>query len=175
MPSTAIFNARLVEQPQPSPGALQRLLQRSHTTELPDTVVRSVNRGGAQCGIHYVPRGGRTGYIGAGNYISSDDDQYRLETLRYLADTAATDILGTEISYRLRAKPVIGFRPRSLDNLPLIGPISKSPEVFVVSGTNRIGLTVAPRIARQCVLWANVADDKYNVGSQIADLRLATY
>ena len=135
-------------------AAFEVSLPASHSAELPKTVVRSVNRGGAQCGIHYVPRGGGTGYVGAGNYISSDDDQYRLETLRYLADTAATDILGTEISYQLRAKPVIGFRPRSLDNLPLIGPISKSPEVFVVSGTNRIGLTVAPRIAHQCVLWA---------------------
>lgn len=135
-------------------AAFEVSLPALHGAELPKTVVRSVNRGGAQCGIHYVPRGSRAGYVGAGNYISYDDDQYRLETLRYLADTASTDILGAEISYQLRAKPVIGFRPRSLDNLPLIGPTSKSPEIFVVSGTNRIGLTVAPRIAHQCVLWA---------------------
>ena len=46
-------------------------------------VIRTVNRGGAQCGLHTVPRSNDTLYLGAGNYISPPGEKtHRLETIR---------------------------------------------------------------------------------------------
>lgn len=135
-------------------AAFEVTLPDASSLSLPDSVIRSVNRGGAQCGIHYVPRGKRSAYVGAGNYVSASERDFRLDTLRYLVDTARSDILGSEIVYQLRTSPVLGLRPRSLDGMPLVGPLTRQPKIFVATGTNRIGLTLATRIARQCLLWS---------------------
>lgn len=128
-----------------------------------DMVVRTVNRGGSQCGVHVVPRSDGRLYIGAGNYIDHvGTPRHRLETLRYLMSLAREEILGTEIAYGLVGQPIIGLRPRSLDTLPLIGPLAQDDRVFVATGTNRVGLTLGPVIAEAAANWLDgVADDRF--------------
>jgi glycine/D-amino acid oxidase-like deaminating enzyme len=117
-------------------------------------VVRSVNRGGAQCGIHLVPRNDGGIYIGAGNHVTKlGAPQLRFDTVRYLLTTAERELLGTDLTYMLSGSVKLGLRPRSLDGLPLIGPLSKYPNVFFASATNRVGLTWAPEIARLFSIW----------------------
>ena len=68
-----------------------------------DYVVRTVNRGGAQCGLHLVPRADGTHYIGAGNYLAEYDhrNDHRMETVRYLTAIAEDDILGEKNIYNM--------------------------------------------------------------------------
>jgi glycine oxidase len=122
------------------------------------SVVRTVNRGGAQCGFHFVPR--RSGYyLGAGNYIKNSGASFhRLETIRYLINTFERELAGTEITYLIEGDIIKGHRPRALDGFPLIGPLSQAPDFFAVSGTNRAGLTWAPAIASQIVSWCKEKD-----------------
>lgn len=116
-------------------------------------VIRTVNRGGAQCGFHFVPRN-KGYYLGAGNYIMSPGkSDHRLETLRYLFDTFEREVCGSEISYRLEGNLVKGHRPRAIDGFPLIGHLANYQNVFIASGTNRAGFTWAPKIADQVLVW----------------------
>ena len=119
-----------------------------------NTVIRSVNRGGAQCGFHFVPRNDAF-YLGAGNYIMEPgQSEHRLETIRYLFNTFEKELCGREISYKLEGRLVKGHRPRTLDGFPLIGHLPASPQVFIATGTNRAGLTWAPKIANQVIAWS---------------------
>jgi len=123
-----------------------------------NSVIRTVNRGGAQCGFHFVPR--KSGYyLGAGNYIKTGGvSSHRLETIRYLINTFERELAGTDITYQIEGDIIKGHRPRALDGFPLIGPLSKAPDFFAVSGTNRAGLTWAPAIASQIVSWCQDKD-----------------
>jgi glycine/D-amino acid oxidase-like deaminating enzyme len=119
-----------------------------------NSVIRTVNRGGAQCGFHFVPRN-EGYYLGAGNYIkTTGQSSHRLETISYLIKTFEHELCGNDISYKLEGNLVKGHRPRSIDGFPLIGYLNKNPKVFVATGTNRAGLTWAPKIANQIVTWA---------------------
>ena len=120
-----------------------------------NTVIRTVNRGGAQCGFHFVPRNGGF-YLGAGNYImeAQRESDHRLETIRYLFDTFEKEVCGVDISYSLQGGLVKGHRPRSLDGFPIIGHLPKNPNVFIATGTNRAGLTWAPKIVNQMLTWS---------------------
>ena len=117
-------------------------------------VFRSVNRGGAQCGIHLVPREDGKFYLGAGNYVSSiQQPTIRLDTVRYLLSTLEKDLVGRECAYELTGEFKVGLRPRSLDGFPMIGPLETNPKIFVATGTNRAGLTWAPFISGEIVKW----------------------
>jgi glycine oxidase len=117
-------------------------------------VFRSVNRGGAQCGIHLVPREDGKFYLGAGNYVSTiQKPTIRLDTIRYLLSTLENDLVGRECAYELTGEFKVGLRPRSLDGFPMIGPLATNPSIFVATGTNRAGLTWAPFIAMEIVSW----------------------
>jgi glycine/D-amino acid oxidase-like deaminating enzyme len=123
-------------------------------TAIPKEVIRTVNRGGAQCGVHLVPRGLNGLYVGAGNTVTSVGvPQVRFETIRYLHSTAEREFFGQESAYHFSGSVKLGLRPRSLDGYPLIGPLKSAPTVFVATGTNRVGLTWAPRIASAIVDW----------------------
>jgi glycine/D-amino acid oxidase-like deaminating enzyme len=127
-------------------------------------VIRTVNRGGAQCGFHVVPRN-QGFYLGAGNYISQpSESSHRLETLRYLFQTLETELIGKEFSYELSGSLVKGHRPRSMDGLPMIGELGESPNIFIATGTNRAGLTWAPSISREILNWiaGDPIDDMFN-------------
>lgn len=118
-------------------------------------VIRTVNRGGAQCGIHLVPKSDGSLYLGAGNYVSIPmDSPHRIETLRYLFEKVESDILGKDSAYDLTGSVTKGYRPRALDGFPMIGPIKENKSIFVATATNRVGLTWAPEIADEIVAWA---------------------
>jgi hypothetical protein len=113
------------------------------------TVLRSTNRG-STCGIHVVPRSKNNYYLGAGSYISHKPNyNHRSGTLNYLLSCAEKEIFGNFT--KVDCKPVIGFRPFSLDGKPMIGPISK--DVFVATGTKRDGLTLSPSIVEYIKNW----------------------
>lgn len=119
-----------------------------------EQVVRTVNRGGAQCGLHTVPRQDRSLYLGAGNYVTrAIEPTHRLETISYLISRLEKELLGKDLVYQLKAIPVIGKRPKSLDGLPLLGPLKSGSRVFMATGTNRAGLTWAPAIAKAVTEW----------------------
>ena len=46
---------------------------------------------------------------------------------------------------------MLGYRPRSVDNNPSIGPVSDT--LFYVSGTNRVGLSWAPFVTHEIINW----------------------
>jgi len=138
-------------------GVGSAFLFKTSKTNMPEVfrqnVVRTVNRGGAQCGFHVVPRIDGF-YLGAGNYITlPSESSHRLETLRYLFQTLEAELIGKDLSYDLVGSLVKGHRPRSLDGLPMIGEISSAPNIFVATGTNRAGLTWAPSISREVLKW----------------------
>ena len=117
-------------------------------------VFRSVNRGGAQCGIHIVPRENGKFYLGAGNYVSRlEEPVIRMDTIRYLLATLEKDLIGRENAYQLTGNFVLGLRPRTQDGFPAIGALETNDRVFVASGTNRAGLTWAPFIADETLKW----------------------
>jgi glycine/D-amino acid oxidase-like deaminating enzyme len=131
--------------------------------KLRNGVFRSVNRGGAQCGIHLVPREDGKFYLGAGNYVSTiQKPTIRLDTIRYLLSTLEKDLVGRECAYELTGEFKLGLRPRSLDGFPMIGPLMSNPKIFVATGTNRAGLTWAPFISMEIVEWL-----KDSQGSQL--------
>lgn len=117
-----------------------------------DHVIRTVNRGGAQCGIHVVPLNSGF-YIGAGNYLAvPGEPELRLDTLRYLLDMASSEILPQKLAYEMTGSVIQGNRPRSLDGHPILGATSDSRLVFA-SAFNRVGLTCAPAISDLLVGW----------------------
>lgn len=120
----------------------------------PSEVVRTVNRGGAQCGVHLVPLVGRGLYIGAGNTVTAvQEPRIRFETVSYLLNTVQSEFLGRAAGYQLDGSIRLGLRPRSQDGFPLVGHLTKFENVFIATGTNRAGLTWAPDIADFLVNW----------------------
>lgn len=116
------------------------------------SVIRTVNRGGAQCGIHVVPLSNGF-YVGAGNYVDvPGEPALRLDTLRYLLDMAASEILTQELTYKMTGSVVQGNRPRSLDGYPIFGETSDSRIVFATA-FNRVALTCAPAISEILADW----------------------
>jgi glycine oxidase len=117
-------------------------------------VIRTVNRGGAQCGLHTVPRSDGTLYLGAGNYIARPGKAFhRLETIKYLFSMFENEMVGKSVSYHLLGSLCLGSRPRSFDGFPMIGAHSKDERIYFATGTNRVGLTWAPRIAEDILDW----------------------
>jgi len=116
-------------------------------------VVRTPNRGGAQCGVHIVPRSAGRYYLGAGNYLAKNNPEHRPETIRYLIDTCESEIFGRDTMYSARAELLLGSRPKSLDGYPVVGPLNNFNGIFVATGTYRIGLSLAPVIAQEFTNW----------------------
>ena len=140
--------------------AMELTIPNSQTSsKLKNGVVRSVNRGGAQCGIHLVPRNENTFYLGAGNYVSKiTQPEIRLDTIRYLLSTFGNEVVGKDVVYESVGKFVLGLRPRSIDGFPMIGPLSKNSSIFIITGTNRAGLTWAPYLSNQVLNWLKDRD-----------------
>ena len=101
------------------------------------TVLRTSNRGGAQCGLHIVPYDLNNGeiYVGAGNYVSTEKEPWaRTETIKYLLNLLEDEIFSKETLYKSKIKTLLGYRPKSVDNCPSIGAVNEN--IFYVSGTN---------------------------------------
>lgn len=120
------------------------------------SVIRTSNRGGAQCGLHILPYDKSNGeiYVGAGNYISSEEEPWaRTETIKWLLELVEEELIPKEVVYRSTIRTLLGYRPRSIDNIPSIGPVDDT--LFYVSGTNRVGLSWASFIAEETLKWAS--------------------
>ena len=139
-------------------------------------VIRTVNRGGAQCGIHLVPRSDGSLYLGAGNYVATPiESPHRIETIRYLFEKLESDIVGKQAAYDLTGTLTKGYRPRSLDGYPMIGPLKENTDIFVATATNRVGLTWAPEIAEQILLWANETEISKSFSDWKPDRKLISF
>jgi glycine/D-amino acid oxidase-like deaminating enzyme len=122
----------------------------------PKEVIRTVNRGGSQCGLHLLPLLNHSTYIGAGNNVTTIKDPHiRFETVSYLFKAVQEEFLGREIGYLLEGEIRVGLRPRSLDGFPMLGPLTNQPSIFIATATNRAGLTWAPEIADFVISWIN--------------------
>jgi glycine/D-amino acid oxidase-like deaminating enzyme len=116
-------------------------------------VVRTPNRGGAQCGLHIVPRNSGKFYLGAGSYLSDQEPAHRVETIRYLINICDDELYGRKVIYNAKTRPLLGARPKSMDGYPIVGTWKEFPELFVTTGMYRFGLTVAPVIAEDVCHW----------------------
>ena len=125
------------------------------TKQFQRNAVRSVSRGGAQCGVHIVPREDSV-YIGAGSYLANSDTipHPRTDEIRYLLIESQRDFIGKLNMYNSFMPNIyIGSRPRSIDSYPLIGSFEKHPSIFIATATNRLGLTWSPSIAQFALSW----------------------
>ena len=121
------------------------LLLRS-AVQLP-TGVRTPNRAFA-CGLHVLPRGEGTLYVGATNRLSTAPDLAREATLGEV-DTLLRGAVA-EVSTALRDAELlavqVGHRAVTADHLPLVGR-TRDPRVLIATGTYRNGVLLAPRVA----------------------------
>lgn len=62
-------------------------------------------------------------------------------------------MFGRQVIYEAIINPLIGYRPRSVDGLPLIGQPRDFKNIFIATGTNRLGLTWAPEISAEILSW----------------------
>ena len=132
------------------------LLKHKYFSKNLKNTIRTSNRGGAQCGLHVVPYDKNTVYVGAGNYLSRIlNPLSRTETIKYLLRVLEDEIIPQKIIYESEIIPLLGYRPRSIDNIPSIGSLTKNKNIFYISGTNRVGITWASEIANQVVNWLN--------------------
>lgn len=118
------------------------------------SVIRTSNRGGAQCGLHIVPynKNYSSIYVGAGNYLTKEKEPWaRAETIEYLTKILKQELIPNQVIYESQMINVLGYRPKSLDNAASIGPVDDN--LFYISGTYRAGLTWASFIANQAVFW----------------------
>lgn len=113
---------------------------------VPD-VVRTPNAAFA-CGAHLVPRADGTLYLGATNRLTASTNFTRPVTLDELAVLAAD--AGALLDHRLAEAELrshrVGFRPYTVDHLPLLGR-TRDSHLLVATATYRCGVLLAPRIA----------------------------
>lgn len=118
----------------------------SHVLDKKNICVRTVNRGGSQCGLHVLPYGNGKYYVGAGNYISQNfNDSHRATTINYLSNLAKNEIFGDDFFHYAQMELLLGLRSKSLDGYPMLGPLNKN--IILAAGFNRVGLTLAFEIA----------------------------
>ena len=121
--------------------------------------IRTVNRGGSQCGLHVVPYGDGRYYVGAGNYIASNHSQgHRLETIEYLYRTVKKEILGNKYIYNSEVEFLLGLRSKTLDGAPMLGPINEEKNIYLASGFNRVGLSLSLELA-EMISETIISDD----------------
>ena len=130
------------------------LLKHNYFTRNLKQVVRTPNRGGTQCGLHIVPYDKNTIYVGAGNYLSNEIEPLgRIETINYLSRLLSEELLPRKVIYESQVINLLGYRPRSVDNMPSIGTVKNNNNIFYISGTNRVGLSWSPYVIKQVINW----------------------
>jgi glycine oxidase len=112
----------------------------------PTAVIRTPNRAGA-CGLHAIPRGGSTVYLGATNDLMLfPESSPRAGPCHFLLDCAID-----QLNEAFFASQVLGWhvgcRPATLDGFPLIGR-GPGPNLWILSGTYRDGFHGTPVLAR---------------------------
>lgn len=113
----------------------------------PRSVIRTPNRSFA-CGLHAVPRGAGSVYVGATNVVSATPvDVPVVRDLVFLLQCAHRQLNRTLWSSPL-TKPQVGNRPVALDGFPLIGE-GGMDGLYLLTGTYRDGLHMSPLLAAE--------------------------
>lgn len=114
---------------------------------LPATV-RTPNRA-FSCGLHAVPRGDGRTYLGATNRLTLRPELHGAPQLSELHDLVSGCV--RELDRGLRSAEVVatsvGFRPVTLDRLPLVGRTAER-RVLLATATWRNGVVLAPHLAQ---------------------------
>lgn len=111
--------------------------------------VRTVNRSGS-CGLHLIPYGNETEYIGATNVIYTTPQHEGIVGMNVFLSQCAIQQLKSEIFWSKVKEYKVGNRPIALDAFPLIGKTSLNG-FFVATGTYRDGFHCSPIIAQNIV------------------------
>ncbi|WP_273550558.1 NAD(P)/FAD-dependent oxidoreductase [Xenorhabdus sp. IM139775] len=113
--------------------------------KLPTSVIRTPNRAFA-CGLHCVPRGERTLYLGATNILAEKPRKHALiSDVQFLLD-CALEQLDINLYDAEILSIQVGNRPIPADGFPLIGPCDDT-NIWLVTGTYRDGLHQSPLLA----------------------------
>ncbi|MEU7649161.1 NAD(P)/FAD-dependent oxidoreductase [Streptomyces huasconensis] len=117
----------------------------------PTSVVRTPNRAFA-CGLHLVPRGASTVYVGATNTMRPHPgDLPTVRGLQFLLDCVVRQ-LRRDLWFSGIAKVQVGNRPVSLDGFPLLGE-TQLEGLWTMTGTYRDGLHMSPLLAEKMTEW----------------------
>ncbi len=109
--------------------------------------VRTPN-GSFACGTHLVPRPDGRVYLGATNRLTLDptfDGAATLDEVAVLIGDAAC-IIDHRLGGAELLRPQVGYRPYTLDHLPLVGATA-DPRVLLATATYRCGVLLAPLLA----------------------------
>jgi glycine oxidase len=113
--------------------------------EPPPSVFRTPNRSFA-CGLHVVPRGTGSVYVGATNDIRLEAGQGpAVKDVMSLLDSVTQQLRGT-LSLATIQRVQAGYRPISIDGFPLLGETSVDG-LWILTGTYRDGLHLSPLLA----------------------------
>lgn len=121
-----------------------------------DDVIRMVDRGGA-CGIHIVPEGNGSFYVGASSAVWTNA-QYlpKLSAVQVLINSAINE-LNREFWHYDVSFVGNGFRPCTPDAMPLVGKTGLK-NVYCLNGFKRDGFTASP-FASRLIIDAIERDD----------------
>lgn len=109
-------------------------------------VVRTLDRG-AGCGIHLIPRGGRSFYCGASSHVwLAPEPRPRLHVIHSLGEALHREVNHTFFHATVAVRGP-GYRPVTADAYPLLGE-SAVAGVWFCNGTKRDGFTGSPFIAK---------------------------
>lgn len=126
-------------------------------------VVRTPNRAFA-CGLHAVPRGEFSVYLGATNTVAMRPQTKVCIADMYFLLECAMDQLDQSFHAARLERWQIGNRPISIDTCPLIGPTSVDG-VWLATGTYRDGLFLSPligqHVARRLLGQPGLIDDMF--------------
>ncbi|CDG87426.1 NAD(P)/FAD-dependent oxidoreductase [Xenorhabdus bovienii] len=126
-------------------NGVSMLLKLPEGMDLPQSVIRTPNRAFA-CGLHCVPRGDGTLYIGATNILKNfPRTQASVSDVQFLLD-CAVEQLNTDLYFSEIISVQVGNRPISADGFPLIGECGIKG-LWLVTGTYRDGLHQSPLLA----------------------------
>ncbi|WP_020639800.1 FAD-dependent oxidoreductase [Amycolatopsis balhimycina] len=100
------------------------------------------------CGTHLVPRAGGAVYLGATNRLTLAPKLDGAATLDEVATLIgdATRIIDHRLAGAELLRTQVGYRPYTLDHLPLVGPTA-DPRVLLATATYRCGVLLAPLLA----------------------------
>ncbi|MGH3624953.1 MAG: FAD-dependent oxidoreductase [Sciscionella sp.] len=100
------------------------------------------------CGTHLVPRAEGTVYLGATNRLTVAPRPHPVASLDEIAVLVrdATTVLDGGLGVAGLYQAQVGYRPYTLDHLPLIGPTA-DPRILLATATYRCGVLLAPLLA----------------------------
>ncbi|MEV6832111.1 FAD-dependent oxidoreductase [Amycolatopsis sp. NPDC051102] len=100
------------------------------------------------CGTHLVPRADGTVYLGATNRLTLTpklDGAATLDEVAVLIGDSAC-IIDHRLAGAELLRTQVGYRPYTLDHLPLVGPTG-DPRILLATATYRCGVLLAPLLA----------------------------